>query len=942
MLVTPDVLAHTSARLPDDVDPQETTEWLDAMEAVLKHGGPERAKFLLETLIAATERGGAKMPGGITTPYVNTIPVELQAPFPGDRAVERKIKSIVRWNAMAMVLKANKNTNVGGHISTFASAATLYEIGFNHFFHGKSADHPGDVVFFQGHASPGMYSRAFVEGRLDEIKLTNFRQELQPGGGISSYPHPWLMPDFWQYPTVSMGLGPIMSIYHARYNRYLHDRSLAQTDKARVWAFLGDGECDEPESLGAISLAGREKLDNLTWVINCNLQRLDGPVRGNSKIIQELEGIFRGAGWNVIKVVWGTDWDELLRNDHTGALSRRMMEVVDGEYCNYVGRDMRTADEVKAGKLISEEEDAERRGQYIRDTFFNTPELKALVEHLSNKQVAALKRGGHDPLKVYAAYKTATEHKGQPTVILVKTVKGYGIPGDGGQGKFTTHQLKKLAVQIEAVPDMKPEEKAKRQMLAALRQFRERFELPAISDEELEHIPFYRPSADSPEAKYVRARRAALGGPQPFRNNQFVPCRPPERKGFERLYAATIAGKGQSTTLAWVNLMTQLCRDPNVGQLLVPIVPDEGQTFGMPPMYKAFGMYSSVGQLYTPVDKGSLSEYRESKTGQILQEGINEAGSMASWIAAGTAYSTHGVNTIPFYIYYSMFGFQRIGDLAWAAADARCRGFLMGATAGRTTINGEGLQHEDGHSHLVAMTIPTCRTYDPAFAYELAVIVEEGINAMYVRGEECFYYLTIYNESYDMPAMPNEDVRAGIIKGLYPVKTVRPEGAKLEVQLLGSGVILNEALRAQGILAEKYGVASTVYSATSYQMLRKDAIECERHNRLHPDAPKKTPYVSQVLGNTKGPIVATSDYMRALPETVAPYLNGRLLALGTDGFGRSETRKALRRFFEVDAENVAVAALYSLFQQGQLDPGTVKKAVAELGLNPGAPHPWTV
>ncbi|MDY3562497.1 pyruvate dehydrogenase (acetyl-transferring), homodimeric type [Gemmata sp. JC673] len=942
MLVTPDVLAHTSARLPDDVDPQETAEWLDAIEAVLKHGGPERAKFLLETLIAATERGGAKMPGGVTTPYVNTIPVENQPQFPGDRAVERRIKSIVRWNAMAMVLKANKNTNVGGHISTFASAATLYEVGFNHFFHGKSADHPGDVVFFQGHASPGMYSRAFVEGRLDELKLTNFRQELQPGGGISSYPHPWLMPDFWQYPTVSMGLGPIMSIYHARYNRYLRDRGLAQTDKARVWAFLGDGECDEPESLGSISLAGREKLDNLTWVINCNLQRLDGPVRGNSKIIQELEGIFRGAGWNVIKVVWGTDWDELLKNDHTGALSRRMMEVVDGEYCNYVGRDMRTPDEVKTGRLISEEEDAERRGQYIRDTFFNTPELKALVEHLSNKQVAALKRGGHDPLKVFAAYKAATEHKGQPTVILVKTVKGYGIPGDGGQGKFTTHQLKKLTVQVEAVPDMKPEEKAKRQMLAALRQFRERFELPAISDEELEHIPFYRPSADSAEAKYVQARRAALGGPQPFRNNQFVPCRPPERKNFERLYAATIAGKGQSTTLAWVNLMTQLCRDANVGPLLVPIVPDEGQTFGMPPMYKTFGMYSSVGQTYTPVDKGSLSEYRESKTGQILQEGINEAGSMASWIAAGTAYSTHGVNTIPFYIYYSMFGFQRIGDLAWAAADARCRGFLMGATAGRTTINGEGLQHEDGHSHLVAMTIPTCRTYDPAFAYELAVIVEEGINAMYVRGEECFYYLTVYNESYDMPAMPGEEVRDGIIKGLYPVKTVRPEGAKLEVQLLGSGVILNEALRAQGILAEKYGVASTVYSATSYQMLRKDAIECERHNRLHPDTTKKTPHVTQVLGNTKGPIVATSDYMRALPETVAPYLNGRLLALGTDGFGRSETRKALRRFFEVDAENVVVAALYSLFQQGQLDPGTVKKAVAELGISPDSPHPWTV
>jgi pyruvate dehydrogenase E1 component len=942
MLVTPDVLATSSARLPDDIDPQETAEWLEAMEAVLKHGGPERAKFLLETLIAVADRSGAKMLGGVTTPYVNTIPVDEQPPFPGDRPLERRIKSIIRWNAMAMVLKANKSTNVGGHISTFASAATLYEIGFNHFFRGRSADHPGDVVFFQGHASPGMYARAYVEGRLDEKKLENFRQELKSGGGVSSYPHPWLMPDFWQYPTVSMGLGPIMSIYHARYNHYLRDRGLAQTDNARVWAFLGDGECDEPESLGAISFAGREKLDNLTWVINCNLQRLDGPVRGNGKIIQELEGVFRGAGWNVIKVIWGSGWDELLRNDHTGALARRMMEVVDGEYCDYIGREMRTAEEIKTNKLISVETDADRRGAYIREVFFNTPELKALVEHLSNIQITSLKRGGHDPLKVFAAYKAATTHTGQPTVILVKTVKGYGIPGEGGAGKFTTHQQKKLVVQIEAVPDMKPEEKAKRQMVAALRQFREHFELPPVPDDDLEHIPFYRPPANSPEAKYMKARRDALGGPQPFRNNEFVPCKPPERKSFERLYAATVAGKGQSTTLAWVNLMTQLCRDPNVGKLLVPIVPDEGQTFGMPPMYKALGIYSPVGQLYTPVDKGSLTEYRESKTGQILQEGINEAGAMSSWIAAGTAYSTHGVNTIPFYIYYSMFGFQRIGDLAWAAADARCRGFLMGGTAGRTTLNGEGLQHEDGHSPLQALTIPTCRVYDPAYAYELAVIIEEGINAMYVRGEECFYYLTVYNEAYEMPAMPGEQVREGIVRGLYSLRTVKPDNAKLEVQILGSGVILNEALRAQQLLAEKFGIGSTVYSATSYQMLRRDAIECERHNRLHPDAAKKVPYVTQVLGNTKGPIVATSDYMRAQPEQVAPYLNGRLLALGTDGFGRSETRKALRRFFEIDAENVAVAALYALFQQGQLDPGLVKKAIADLGVSPDTPHPWTV
>ena len=945
MIVTPDVLALRNTRLPEDTDPLETSEWLDAMEAVLKAGGPERAQFLLQRLIAqATKLGRTKMAGGITTPYLNTIPTEEQPAFPGNRKLERKIKSVVRWNAMAMVLKANKNTNVGGHISTFASAATLYEIGFNHFFKGRTAHHPGDVVFFQGHASPGMYARAYIEGRLDEQKLTNFRQELQPGGGISSYPHPWLMPDFWQYPTVSMGLGPIMSIYHARYNRYLRDRKLSESaGGARVWAFLGDGECDEPESLGSISLAGREKLDNLTWVINCNLQRLDGPVRGNGKIIQELEGVFRGAGWNVIKVVWGSDWDAILKNDHNGALARRMMEVVDGEYCDYVGRDVRTADEQARRVLISEAEDNARRGALIRDLFFNTAELKALVAHLSDAEIVALKRGGHDPLKVYAAYKTAVEHKGQPTVILVKTIKGYGIPGDGGQGKFTTHQLKKLVAPIEADPNLSPDDKANKQMVAALRIFRDRFHLP-FTDDQLGDIPFYKPADDSPELKYLRERRTALGGPQPFRNNTFTPCQPPERKAFEGLYAE--APKARSTTLAWVELMSKVMRDPSIGKLIVPIVPDEGQTFGMPPLYKSFGMYSSVGQTYNPVDKGSLTEYRESTTGQILQEGINEAGSMASFIAAGTAYSTHGVNTIPFYIYYSMFGFQRIGDLAWAAADARCRGFLMGATAGRTTINGEGLQHEDGHSHLMAATIPTCRAYDPAFAYELSVIIEDGINAMYVRGEECFYYLTVYNEAYPMPAMPGEDVREGIVRGIYAYKTVKPAGAKHEVQLLGSGVILNEALRAQAILAEKFGVASTVYSVTSYPQLRRDALECERHNRLHPDGEGRLPFIQNVLGNTRGPIVATSDYLRSLPEMIAPFLTdkfgGRLLALGTDGFGRSETRKALRRFFEIDAEHTAVAALYALAERGELDRAVVKKAITELGLNPDAPHPWTV
>ena len=946
MHVRLNAMVHRNGRLQDDTDPQETAEWLDAMEAVLAHAGPERAQFLLDAIVSKVSHSGrTPIPIGVTTPYLNTIRVEDQPLFPGERSLERKVKSLVRWNAMAMVLKANKNTNVGGHISTYASAATLYEIGFNHFFRGRTETHPGDVIFFQGHASPGMYSRAFVEGRLSEEQLCHFRQELQPGGGLSSYPHPWLMPDFWQYPTVSMGLGPIMSIYHARFNRYLRDRGLANTDDVRLWAYLGDGECDEPESLGAIGVAGRERLDNLTWVINCNLQRLDGPVRGNGKIIQELEGSFRGAGWNVIKVVWGSDWDDLLRHDHTGALAQRMLEVVDGEYQEYVGRDVRTLDEAREGKLITEREDAERRGAFIREHFFNTPELKALVEHLPNRKLTALKRGGHDPLKVYAAYKAAVEHRGQPTVILVKTVKGYGVPGAGGEGKNTTHQLKKLSVEIERDPDLAPEEISKRQMIAALRQFRDRFDLP-FTDEQLGDVPFYRPPENSPEVRYMKERREALGGFQPFRNTTFTPCTPPDRKAFEGLYKGTTSGKGESTTLAWVKLMGQLMKDAGVGKLIVPIVPDEGQTFGMPPMYKAFGIYSGVGQLYTPVDKGSLTEYRESTTGQVLQEGINEAGATASWVAAGTAYSTHGVNTIPFYIYYSMFGFQRVGDLIWAAADCRTRGFLMGATAGRTTLNGEGLQHEDGHSHLLALTVPTCRAYDPAFGYELAVIVEDGINAMFVRNEECFYYLTVYNENYDMPAMPGEQTREGIVRGIYPFKTVKPDGAKLEVQLLGSGVILNESLRAQQILAEKYGVASTVFSVTSYQMLRRDAMECERFNRLHPDGEGKLAYVQKVLGNTRGPVVATSDYMRALPEQIAPYLHdakgGRLLALGTDGFGRSETRKALRRFFEIDAEHVVVAALYELAERGELDRGIVRKAIAELGVNPDAAAPWTV
>jgi pyruvate dehydrogenase E1 component len=901
-----------------DVDPLETSEWLDSLEAVLRTQGPERARFLIESLIAQADRAGVRMPSGINTPYLNTIGLEDQPPYPGNRELERRIKSIIRWNAMAMVVRANQSTNVGGHISTFASAATLYEVGFNHFFRGRTEHSNGDIIYFQGHASPGMYARAFVEGRLNEQQLRNFRQELQPGGGLSSYPHPWLMPNFWQFPTVSMGLGPIMSIYQARFNYYLHDRDLTNTEGLRVWAFLGDGETDEPETLGAISLAGRERLDNLTWVINCNLQRLDGPVRGNGKIIQELEGVFRGAGWNVIKVIWGGGWDALLKADKTGALARRMAEVVDGEYQNYV---------VKGGG-------------YIREHFFNTPELQRMVAHLSDDELERLPRGGHDPQKVYAGYKKAVEHRGQPSVVLVKTIKGYGVPGEGGEAKNTTHQLKKMIVKIEADPSWSPEEKSKKEQLLALKTFRDRFDLP-IADADLETIPFFKPAADSPEMKYLHAHRMVLGGYQPARNNDFKPTIAPKPESFKRLHEATPAGKGQSTTLAWVSLMNALMRDPNVGKLIVPIVPDEGQTFGMPGLYNQFGIYSRVGQLYEPVDTGSMTMYRESRSGQIFQEGINEAGSLANFIAAGTAYSAHGVNTIPFFIYYSMFGFQRVGDLIWAAADSRARGFLIGATAGRTTINGEGLQHEDGHSHLMALTVPTCRAYDPAFGYELAVIIEEGIGRMFVNGEDVFYYLTVYNESYDMPAMP-ENVRPGILKGLYPFRSMAAKGPKLTVQLLGSGVIMNEVLRAQKLLAERFNVSSTVFSATSYQELRRDCIECERWNRLHPDAEPRKAHVEQVLGNTKGPIIASSDYMRAVPEQIANYLDGRLLALGTDGFGRSETRSALRRFFEIDAESIVVAALYALAENGEVDRAVVKKAIADLGINPELPAPWSV
>jgi pyruvate dehydrogenase E1 component len=912
-----------------DVDPLETAEWLESLEAVLRIQGPERAQFLLDALMDRAQSAGIEGPSSIHTPYLNTVPKEQEQPYPGspeERALERKIKSFVRWNAMAMVARANKTTNVGGHIATFASAATLYEVGFNHFFRGRTEHDHGDIIYFQGHASPGPYARAFLEGRLTEQQLKNFRQELQPGGGLSSYPHPWLMPNFWQFPTVSMGLGSLMAIYQARYARYLEARELADTRGSHVWAFLGDGECDEPESLGCIGVAAREKLDNLIFVINCNLQRLDGPVRGNGKIIQELEGTFRGAGWNVVKCIWGSQWDELLDRDTTGALARRMMQVPDGEYQEY-------AYTAKKGKP-----------ELIREKFFNTPELKALVADKSDEYLAGLKRGGHDPVKVYNAYRAALNHRGAPSVILVKTVKGYGTSAEANN---TAHQEKKLEISLTAQERVLVEadviELKQAQEMKGLRSFRERFELP-LTDAELKKYKFCRPADDSPEMKFLHDRRKALGGYQPARNATFVPSPAPKPESFARSLQATPAGKGQSTTLAWVTMMQNLMRDPNVGKLVVPIVPDEGQTFGLPAAYHQFGIYSPVGQIYEPVDKGTMTSYREATNGQFIQEGINEAGSMATFIAAGTAYSTFGVNTIPFYVYYSMFGFQRVGDLIWAAADSRCRGFLMGATAGRTTLNGEGLQHEDGHSHLMALTVPTCRAYDPAWGYEIATIVEDGINRMFVKGEDLFYYLTIYNESYDMPAMPVGDgVRDGILKGLYPFKELKPDGAKHAVQLLGSGVILREVLRAQEVLATKYNVASTVFSATSYQELRRDAIECERVNRLHPEQSRKVPFVEQVLGaDTKVPVIASSDYMRTLPEQVSPYLNGRMLALGTDGFGRSETRANLRRFFEIDAEHVTLAALCALTERSGLDRAVVSQAIKDLGIDPNRPLPWTV
>jgi pyruvate dehydrogenase E1 component len=876
-----------------DVDAIETREWLDALDAVMQTGGEERAAFLLSQLKNKAVRGGVEIPFTANTPYLNTIPLSRQPLFPGNREHERRIKSLIRWNAMAMVVQANKlDGTLGGHIATFASSATLYEIGFNHFFKGPDNPEGPDLVYFQGHASPGFYSRAFLEGRLSEKQLHNFRRELQEGGGLSSYPHPWLMPTFWQFPTVSMGLCPIMGIYQARFNRYLEHRGLKKTAGQKVWCFLGDGECDEPESLGALTLASREKLDNLIFVINCNLQRLDGPVRGNGKIVQELEAAFRGAGWNCIKVLWGSDWDSLLERDKSGLLVQRLGEVVDGEYQKYTVEG----------------------GAYIRKHFFGKyPELLKLVENLSDEQLTKLKRGGHDPVKVYAAYKAAVEHRGQPTVILAHTVKGYGM-GDAGEGKNVAHQTKKVDAKY-------------------LIEFRNRFGL-SVSDETVNKAGFYKPPEDSSELKYLHKRRKELGGYLPARKTTCPPLKAPGTE-FVQAYAKGSGDKALSTTIAFVDMLGRLLKDKDLGKWIVPIIPDEARTFGMDPFFASYKIYSNVGQLYEPVDaQYHAAAYREAKNGQILEEGITEAGSMSSLIAAGTAYATHGVPTIPFFIYYSMFGCQRIGDLIWAAADMRTRGFLLGATAGRTTLNGEGLQHEDGHSHVLASTVPNLVAYDPTFAFELAVILRDGIRRMYEQvTDDVFYYVTLYNENYPMAAMP-ADTAEGILKGLYKLRPGTTKSKLPKVHLFGSGPILLHALKAQEMLAEQFGVNADTWSATSYRELRREALEVERWNMLHPEQPPRRNYVQQALAREEGVFLAASDFMRSVPEMIARWVPGGLFALGTDGFGRSDTRAALRRHFEVDAECITVAALWQLAQRGAIKPAIVREAMQKYGINP--------
>ncbi len=890
--------AVTNALLADDPDAQETQEWLDALAAVIEREGPQRAHYLIEHMIQSARLAGVNLPYQATTAYLNTIPRGKQAERAGDHELEHRLRCYVRWNALAMVLRANRDgSGLGGHIASFASAATLYDIGFNHFWHTPSPEHGGDLLYMQGHSAPGVYARAFMLGRFSEAQLDNFRREVD-GNGLSSYPHPWLMPNFWQFPTVSMGLGPLQAIYQARLMKYLDDRGIVDTKGRKVWAFMGDGEMDEPESLGAISLAGREKLDNLVFVINCNLQRLDGPVRGNGKIIQELEGDFRGAGWNVIKLIWGGYWDPLIEQDKTGILRKRMEECVDGDYQTFKSKD----------------------GAYVREHFFGKyPELKAMVANWSDDDIWRLNRGGHDPHKVYAAYAAAVAHSGQPTVILAKTIKGYGM-GEAGEAQNITHQQKKMGT-------------------TSLLAFRDRFKLP-LTDKQVEDLEYIRPPEGSPEAKYMRSRRDALGGFLPLRRRQAEPLKIPELAAFEAVTKASGEGREFSTTMAFVRLLNILVKDKVLGKHIVPIVADESRTFGMEGMFRQLGIWSSVGQNYTPQDADQLMFYKESKTGQILQEGITEAGAMASWMAVASAYSAHGVQMIPFFIYYSMFGFQRFGDLAWAAGDMRCRGFLLGGTSGRTTLNGEGLQHEDGHSHIQSSLIPNCISYDPSYAYEVAVILQDGLRRMFAEQEDVYYYLTLLNENYEHPALP-EGVTEGILKGMYLLrKGTASNGPR--VQLLGAGAILREVIAAAELLREDWGVESDTWSCPSFTELGRDGQACLRWNMLNPEAPPRASWVESCLKDSRGPVIAATDYIRTYSEQIRACVPRHYVTLGTDGYGRCDTREKLRYFFEVDRYFVTIAALKALADEDQIPVETVKAAIAKYGIDPAKPNPLTV
>jgi pyruvate dehydrogenase E1 component len=879
-----------------DSDIQETQEWIESLNSVIETEGTERAHFLIEMLIDQARRSGSNLPYNATTAYVNTIPSHLQQRHPGNPDIERRIRALIRWNAIMTVLRANiKSPGVGGHIASFQSAATLYDVGFNHFFRAANKDFGGDLVFFQGHSSPGIYARAFLEGRINESQLDNFRMETN-GNGLSSYPHPWLMPEFWQFPTVSMGLGPIMGIYQARYLKYLHDRGIADTSDRKVWVFCGDGEMDEPESLGAISLASRENLDNLIFVVNCNLQRLDGPVRGNGKIIQELESDFRGSGWNVLKVVWGSYWDPLFAMDKDGLLKKRMEECVDGEYQNFKAKG----------------------GAYTREHFFGKyPELTEMVSAMSDSDIWRLNRGGHDPHKVYAAYAAATSHKGQPSVVLAKTVKGYGM-GDAGEGQNITHQQKSMDVE-------------------ALKAFRSRFDLP-ISDKEVENLSFYKPPANSPEIQYMEERRKSLGGYLPTRKRKGNVLKVPELSAFSNVLTST--GERQiSTTMAFVRILSTLVKDSEIGKYVVPIVPDEARTFGMEGMFRQLGIYSSIGQLYEPQDSDQVMFYKEQKDGQILEEGINEAGSFSSWIAAATSYSTTGIQTIPFYIFYSMFGFQRIGDLAWAAGDSRARGFLLGATAGRTTLNGEGLQHEDGHSHLISATIPNCVSYDPCFAYELAVIIQNGLERMIQNQEDVYYYITIMNENYQHPDMP-KNIEKNIIQGIYKFSESKLKAPK--IQLMGSGVILREVIEAAKMLESEWKVSADIYSVTSFTELRREALDNERWNILNPDKKQKVSIIQKIISDQESPIVASTDYMKSYAEQIANFIPNKFISLGTDGYGRSDSREALRSFFEVDRYYIVIASLKALVDSKKIDKDMLTKAIKKYKINSNKPNPVSI